>query len=46
MIICTGGVYPMEAHYATEEEAYPFRVSGIQPRLLCYSHSSTEAIQT
>ena len=40
-----GGIRPVEADHATEEETCPYRVSGVQSRLLCYSHSSTETIQ-
>ena len=42
--ITLGGVHPVEAEHATEEEACPYGVSGVQPRFLCHSNSSTETI--
>ena len=42
--ITLGGVHPVEAEHATEEEACPYGVSGVQSRFLCHSNSSTETI--
>ena len=43
-IFYLGGVHPVEAEHATEEEACPYGVSGVQSRFLCHSNSSTETI--